>query len=176
MDHYQTLGLNRSANREEIKEAFRKSALKFHPDKHSHSSDDARNEASLRFKRASEAYQVLIDERKRADYDLRLRSAGFPRWSGKGPQSSSSSSSSSSSGYYRPPRAPASEFDPGIVFRWLMRRRTLIELAVAGALLGAYIVMEDSLEKVWKRNNAGKSFEETIESIKGGKSHKDSSK
>ncbi|KAM0953934.1 putative DnaJ domain, Chaperone J-domain superfamily [Dioscorea sansibarensis] len=155
MDHYQTLGLNRSANKEEIKAAFRKSALKFHPDKHSHSSDDIRKEASLRFKRASEAYQVLIDERKRADYDLRLRSAGFARWSGRGSHSSSSPSSSSSSGYYRAPRAPASEFDASIVFRWLMRRQTLIELAVAGALLGAYIVIEDSLEKVWKRNNAG---------------------
>ncbi|KAJ0961211.1 hypothetical protein J5N97_000805 [Dioscorea zingiberensis] len=171
MDHYQTLGLNRRASKEEIKEAFRKSALKFHPDRHSHSSDEVREGASLRFKRASEAYQVLIDDKKRADYDFRLRSAGSARWSGR----RAPHSSSSSYGYYRPPRAPASEFDAKIAFRWLMRRQTLIQLAAAGALLGAYIVMENSLEKVWKRNNAGKSFEEIMETINKGKSHKDSS-
>ncbi|XP_072996218.1 chaperone protein dnaJ 72 isoform X2 [Typha latifolia] len=86
MDHYKTLGVRRDASKEEIKEAFRSLALRFHPDKHSQSSKEVRDGASARFKQASEAYEVLIDERKKSKYDL-----GF---------SSRRGASSSSSYYY----------------------------------------------------------------------------
>ncbi|THU54735.1 hypothetical protein C4D60_Mb10t28270 [Musa balbisiana] len=59
MDHYKTLGLGRNATKGEIKEAFRRSALKFHPDKHSQSSKEVREGASLMFKQASEAYEGI---------------------------------------------------------------------------------------------------------------------
>ncbi|BBN68469.1 Chaperone DnaJ-domain superfamily protein [Prunus dulcis] len=68
MDHYKVLGLPRSASKEEIKEAFRKLAVKLHPDKHS-TPKAVRESTTLRFKQVSEAYQVLIDDRKRADYN-----------------------------------------------------------------------------------------------------------
>lgn len=73
-DHYKILGLNRNATKDEIKEAFRKLAVKFHPDKHSQSSNSVRENATLRFKQVSEAYEVLSDDRKRAHYDFRSRS------------------------------------------------------------------------------------------------------
>src|SRR3989344_409688 len=60
-DYYQTLGVAKSANAEEIKRAYRKLAHQYHPDK------GAGNEE--KFKAASEAYQVLSDSQKRQQYD-----------------------------------------------------------------------------------------------------------
>ncbi len=61
MDYYQILGVNRNASKDEIKKAYRKLAHKYHPDK-----KDG-NEA--KFKEVNEAYQILSDEKKRAQYD-----------------------------------------------------------------------------------------------------------
>jgi len=63
-DYYEILGVNRQAIKEEIKKAYRKVAMKFHPDKNP---GDA--EAEAKFKEAAEAYAVLNDEQKRAQYD-----------------------------------------------------------------------------------------------------------
>lgn len=77
-DHYKVLGLNRRATKEEIKEAFRKLAKEFHPDKHSQSPKAIRDSATLRFKQVSEAYEILGDDCKRADYNIRSRCASGP--------------------------------------------------------------------------------------------------
>jgi molecular chaperone DnaJ len=63
-DYYEVLGIARNASGEEIKRAYRKLAVKFHPDKNP---DDAR--AEEKFKELGEAYDVLMDEEKRAAYD-----------------------------------------------------------------------------------------------------------
>lgn len=63
-DFYETLGVSRSADEDEIKKAYRKKALKFHPDRNP--GDKA---AEQKFKDASEAYSVLSDKQKRAQYD-----------------------------------------------------------------------------------------------------------
>lgn len=60
-DHYQTLGVAKGASKEEIKKAFRKLAQKHHPDKPT--GDEAK------FKELNEAYSVLSDDNKRAQYD-----------------------------------------------------------------------------------------------------------
>ena len=62
-DYYDVLGITRDATEEDIKKAFRKLALEFHPDRNK--SDGAED----RFKEVNEAYQVLSDSRKRATYD-----------------------------------------------------------------------------------------------------------
>ncbi|URE48153.1 DnaJ domain [Musa troglodytarum] len=183
MDHYKTLGLGRNATKGEIKEAFRRSALKFHPDKHSQSSKEVREGASRMFKQASEAYEVLIDDRKRADYDRAWRGGFSDRWS-RGASSSSSSSYSNSSQYhegrqysYRRPPARDGVFglDLESVFRLLTRRSFLVNMAFASVLLGAAVVVERSSETMWKMNNSGKSFEEAIESIEQKKANKEKS-
>ena len=63
-DYYEVLGLDKSADQDRIKGAYRKLALKYHPDRNP---DDSEAEAS--FKEASEAYEVLSDEEKKANYD-----------------------------------------------------------------------------------------------------------
>ena len=60
-DYYEILGVSRTASEDEIKSAFRKLAQKFHPDKKG--GDEAK------FKEASEAYTVLSDKKRRAEYD-----------------------------------------------------------------------------------------------------------
>ena len=60
-DYYEILGINKKAPKEEIKKAFRTLAHKYHPDKKT--GDDAK------FKEINEAYSVLSDDKKRAEYD-----------------------------------------------------------------------------------------------------------
>ncbi len=62
-DFYALLGVSKTASKEEIKEAFRSLALRYHPDRN----NDAG--ASARFAEVSEAYSVLSDDEKRALYD-----------------------------------------------------------------------------------------------------------
>ncbi len=69
-DYYEVLGVSKTASKDEIKKAYRKLAMKFHPDKNK----DAGAEG--KFKEISEAYAVLSDEKKRADYDA-YGHAGF---------------------------------------------------------------------------------------------------
>ena len=63
-DYYELLGVNRDATAEELKKAYRKLAVKYHPDKNP--GDDA---AEAKFKEISEAYDILKDAEKRAAYD-----------------------------------------------------------------------------------------------------------
>ena len=63
-DYYEVLGVDRDADASAVKKAYRKQALRWHPDKNP---GDA--EAERRFKEAAEAYDVLRDDQKRAAYD-----------------------------------------------------------------------------------------------------------
>ncbi len=63
-DYYEILGLNKSASAAEIKKAYRKKAIEFHPDK-----NPGDSKAEELFKKAAEAYEVLSDPDKRARYD-----------------------------------------------------------------------------------------------------------
>ena len=63
-DYYEVLGVNKNASDDEIKKAFRKLAIKYHPDK-----NPGDKEAEAKFKEANEAYSVLSDKTKRQRYD-----------------------------------------------------------------------------------------------------------
>ena len=63
-DYYEILGIAKTATKDEIKKAYRKIAMQFHPDR-----NPDNKEAEEKFKEATEAYEVLGDEEKRARYD-----------------------------------------------------------------------------------------------------------
>ncbi|MBI3317173.1 MAG: DnaJ domain-containing protein [Candidatus Omnitrophica bacterium] len=71
-DYYQTLGLSERATPEEIKKAYRKLAIKYHPDKNPANL----KQAEAKFKEVSQAYYVLGDEKRRGHYDQMRRFGG----------------------------------------------------------------------------------------------------
>ena len=70
-DYYETLGVSRDASQADIKKAFRQLAKKYHPDVNKEDEN-----AAQKFKEVNEAYQILSDEQKRAQYD-QFGSAAF---------------------------------------------------------------------------------------------------
>ena len=66
-EYYDLLGVSKDANESEIKKAYRKLAIKYHPDK---SPEDKKEEYTEKFKEISEAYEVLSDSDKRKKYDM----------------------------------------------------------------------------------------------------------
>jgi len=80
-DYYEVLGISRNAGDEEIKRAYRKLALRYHPDR-----NPGNSEAEEKFKEAAEAYEVLRDTEKRQIYDQfgheGLEGRGFRGFSG----------------------------------------------------------------------------------------------
>lgn len=86
-DYYKTLGINREANEQEVKKTYRRLVLVYHPDR-----NPGDGEAEEKFKEITEAYEVLSNREKRAQYDLYnavryaedmngfVFAAGFPRF------------------------------------------------------------------------------------------------
>lgn len=85
-DYYEILGLQRGASTDDIKSAYRKLALKWHPDRWLDGSESEKKTAEEKFKEASEAYSVLSDPDKKAKYDkfghAGLGGQGAPDFSG----------------------------------------------------------------------------------------------
>jgi curved DNA-binding protein len=76
-DYYQILGVQRSASADDVRKAYRKLAMQFHPDR-----NPGNKQAEEKFKEINEAYQVLSDQQKRARYD-QLGSA-YSNWQQRG--------------------------------------------------------------------------------------------
>lgn len=71
-DYYQILGVDKNASKDDIKKAYRKMAMKYHPDK-----NPDNKEAETKFKEAAEAYETLSDDNKKSNYD-RFGTSGNP--------------------------------------------------------------------------------------------------
>jgi len=68
-DYYKILGIEKNANDEEVKKAYRKRAMVHHPDRHSGATEDEKKDHEHKFKEVGEAYAVLSDDKKRRMYD-----------------------------------------------------------------------------------------------------------
>jgi molecular chaperone DnaJ len=79
-DYYEVLGVKKTASDAEIKAAYKKMAIKYHPDRQGDKSEAEKKEAEAKFKEAAEAYDVLHDPQKRQRYDQ----FGFAGVSGAG--------------------------------------------------------------------------------------------
>jgi molecular chaperone DnaJ len=79
-DYYDILGVSKGASADEIKKAYRKQALEWHPDRHK----DDKEAAEKRFKEINEAYQILSDKQKRSAYDQFGHAAFAPGGAGRG--------------------------------------------------------------------------------------------
>ena len=68
-DYYEVLGVPKNASESDIKKAYRKAAMKYHPDKFANSSEAEKKDAEEKFKEINEAYEILSDAQKKAAYD-----------------------------------------------------------------------------------------------------------
>jgi len=68
-DYYEVLGVDKNASENDIKKAYRKAAMKYHPDKFANATDAEKKDAEEKFKEINEAYQVLSDNEKKQQYD-----------------------------------------------------------------------------------------------------------
>ncbi|KAF7087242.1 hypothetical protein CFC21_090440 [Triticum aestivum] len=172
-DHYQTLGLGRDASKADIKNAFFRLAHRHHPDHHTHADAAARAEATLRFRQVKDAYDVLHDDRRRAEYDSwcrsSSRSSGYGHRHGHGHGGNSTWSSSarndhghrhghggatSSAGSRAPPRP---------------RGRSRIENAIFWTGWTAFLKTKqqwENLKRGWEKRNPWKSWLESREKDK----------
>ena len=81
-DYYEVLGVPKNASDDEIKKAYRKLAMKYHPDRNQ---GDAAKDTEARFKEAKEAYEMLSEPEKRAAYDQFGHAGVDPNMRGPGP-------------------------------------------------------------------------------------------
>ncbi|KAL3629806.1 hypothetical protein CASFOL_027028 [Castilleja foliolosa] len=185
MDHYEVLGVHKNASKEEIKQAFRNLAVKFHPDKHSQSSEHLRDSATQKFKQLSEAYETLIDDRKRSDYNLKRNAYGTHRssrynsgYGGEGGYSNPYGYGySGGGGSARRSRGGGDgafiRFEIGL--KYLTTKSFLLNATFFGVLLGGMYIVDASGKALWEARNHGKSFEEAMETVEKAKARKDGS-
>merc|ERR1719494_1155574 len=68
-DYYKVLAVSKDSSDDQIKKAYRREALKHHPDRHSGATEDVKKQEEVLFKEVNEAYSILSDPKKRGAYD-----------------------------------------------------------------------------------------------------------
>ncbi|KAL2631016.1 hypothetical protein R1flu_015702 [Riccia fluitans] len=181
-DYYKVLGVSRDASQAEVKRAFRRLALRFHPDRHVNSSEQSKHAAGLRFKELSEAYEILRDEKKRATYNREGR-AGFRRGYDQGSSYQRAQAYRRTAGedawktqYGEEPFHTRGFYPEGryrAPFRWrfgfphfgFTRADYFFHGVIFVVAAVGFTLADKTFDSFWKNRNTGKSFEEAMEAV-----------
>ncbi|GMH38716.1 hypothetical protein BSKO_06600 [Bryopsis sp. KO-2023] len=175
MDYYGVLGVAQNASLKEIKDAYRKQALKHHPDRFCNGTKAEQEQASLRFKAAAEAYRVLSNDANRVMYDLSGQQGRS--WSDAGSDARANRNNKYHSAYnpyesYGAPRSSGfrrnrqawknSGFSSWSEFSYKYGRQMTFHTVASAAILGFLFLTSSSADWIWNSVNQGRSFEDFI--------------
>ncbi|KAK1365904.1 Chaperone protein dnaJ 72 [Heracleum sosnowskyi] len=194
----QSTGSEQDRNKIRNQRRIQETRDQVHPDKHTASSKSVKDSATLKFKQVSEAYDVLSDDRKRADYNL--RQSGYATSSASSSYSNnyynnnnngygsgyghSSRNNNTGSGYskgygygygYSTPPYSSNGFAHkfGKFAHYLTTRDFLLHATFVGIILGGAIIIDKSRGLLWNLQNSGKSFEAAMDNIQKVKEDKE---
>jgi curved DNA-binding protein CbpA len=171
IDYYKVLGIAKNATESEVKSAFRKLALKFHPDRHATSSQVNQDAANKRFKEVAEAYEVLSDEKRRRIYN----SGGRPgshygnthqtyRRGGDAARGTYNQGAYYQGGFH-PGRRKASPFSWNFSSLGFGRNDYIFHSLIITVAIIGFATAGSAVDSIWKRQNKGRSFEEAMEAV-----------
>lgn len=165
-DPYSILGVQRSASKEEIKRAFRKKALKHHPDLHRSSSESVQRQAAEQYARVSHAYEILSKPQHPAGQ--------YPRspHGGHAPSSGYARSGYQHTTYYRN-RKRYSSGSSGFFYTFKNSGSLMVTIAAGCVCIASLYALDPWIQGMWTRRNQGKLFEDMVQDLKERKKRRD---
>ncbi|KAK9846900.1 hypothetical protein WJX84_006112 [Apatococcus fuscideae] len=162
MDFYALLGVSKSATQAEIKAAFRKKALKLHPDRQAEASADQAARIAKEFEAVKDAYDTLTNDTKRALYQRTGRSSSAAGTASSTDYAHAQNPYSGRYGYaYARPQAHRTGFVVGN-FRAFMQGMTradgFFHALMAGTIVGGVLLFNVFGDTIWEQWNHGKLY------------------
>lgn len=153
-DPYSILGIERHASKEEIKRAFRKKALEYHPDIHQRSPESVKRRAAEHYEKVSRAYEVLSSPRGAHVHQ---------------PQGGSYSTWRPTSGYqhtsYYRNRKQQGNVSPGFFHIFKSSGSLAITAALTCLCIGGLYAFDPWIQDMWVQQNKGKLFDDMVEEL-----------
>ncbi|KAF8055910.1 ATJ72 [Scenedesmus sp. PABB004] len=163
-DPWAELGVARGAEEAEVKAAYRKLVLRWHPDRHASSSAAEQETAAARFKVVTQAYGILTDDRARAAYEAGPSGRGTYSHSGVNTDWARSEHGAGGGGYTS--RLSRWEWYRRMAAQGLRGFGHSLHLSLAVLLVGGGLAFEYSHTAVWQARNKGKTFEDMHSAVR----------
>lgn len=152
-DPYSILGVERHASKEEIKRAFRKKALEYHPDIHQSSPESVQRRAAEQYERVARAYEVLSNPHHS---NQPQGGASGGNWRPKGGYQHTS--------YYRNRKRQA-HVPPGFFYTFKKSGSLAITVALGCMCIGGLYAFDPWIQDLWVQRNKGKLFEDMVDEL-----------
>lgn len=150
-DPYRVLGIDRTASKEEIKRAFRKKALEYHPDIHQSSPEAVQRNAAAQYEKVARAYEQLSNPTRASGYQPRGGAA--PSWQ---PRSGYQHTS-----YYK----NRHNATPGFFSTFKNSGSLLITVALGCVCVGGLYALDPWIQNMWIERNRGKLFADMVDEL-----------
>jgi len=154
-DPYRILGIERHASKEEIKRAFRKKALEYHPDIHQSSPESVQKRAAEQYEKVARAYEVLSNPQ---------RSHVHPSQGGAAPSWRPRPAGYQHTSYYRQRKRHGS-VSPGFFYTFKKSGSLAITVALGCICIGGLYVFDPWIQEMWIQRNKGKLFQDMVDEI-----------